>query len=82
MPAKSFNPIVLSAENTVLPIARWPGVLSGIGDFEIPVYVLDDGRRMVSRTGATTVLTVGKGGGNLESYVQIKALKLICLRGF
>jgi P63C domain len=30
---------------------------------------------MVSRTGATTVLTDGKGGGNLESYVQVKAVE-------
>jgi len=73
--SKTFEPIVLSPENTALPVAKWPGVLSGIGDFEIPVYVLDDRRRMVSRTGATTVLTVGKGGGNLESYVQVKALE-------
>ena len=69
-----YSPIVLSTENTQLPTARWPGVLT-IGDIEIPVYVLDDGRRIISRTGATTVLTVGKGGGNLESYVQVKALE-------
>ncbi len=68
------KPIILSTENTALPVAKWPGTLS-IGDLEIPVYVLDDRRRIVSRTGATTVLTVGKGGGNLESYVQIKALE-------
>jgi len=73
--SKPLEPIVLSAENTLLPVAKWPGALSGIGDFEIPVYVLDDRRRIVSRTGATTVLTVGKGGGNLESYVQVKALE-------
>jgi hypothetical protein len=30
---------------------------------------LDDGRRVISRTGATDVLTSGKGGGNLESYI-------------
>ncbi len=57
-----------------LPVAKWPGVLT-IGDVEIPVYVLDDGRRIVSRTGATTVLTGGKGGDNLESYVQVRALE-------
>src|SRR6266550_3408256 len=62
------------AENTTLPIAQWPGILM-VGDVEIPVYVLDDGRRIVSRTGATTVLTGGKGGGNLESYMQVKALE-------
>jgi hypothetical protein len=62
------------SENTTLPVARWPGMLT-IGNVEIPVYVLDDGRRLVSRTGATTVLTGGKGGGNLESYVQVRALE-------
>jgi hypothetical protein len=72
--SKPYDPIVLSTENTALPVAKWPGVLL-IGDIEIPVYVLDDRRRMVSRTGATTVLTIGKGGGNLESYIQVKALE-------
>jgi hypothetical protein len=72
--SKTYAPIVLNTENTVLPVAKWPGVLT-IGDIEIPVYVLDDRRRVISRTGATTVLTVGKGGGNLESYVQVKALE-------
>jgi hypothetical protein len=72
--SKPYEAIVLNADNAVLPVAKWPGVLS-IGDIEIPVYVLDDRRRVISRTGATTVLTVGKGGGNLESYVQVKALE-------
>lgn len=61
-------------EKKALPAALWPGVLT-IGNVEIPVYVLDDRRRIVSRTGATTVLTGGRGGGNLESYVQVKALE-------
>jgi hypothetical protein len=69
-----YPPIVLNNENTALPVAKWPGVLT-IGDIESPVYVLDDRRRVISRTGATTVLTVGKGGGNLESYVQVRALE-------
>lgn len=67
-----LNPEVIEKPNT--PIARWPGVLS-VGNVEIPVYVLDDGRRIVSRTGATTILTDGKGGGNLESYVLVKAVE-------
>jgi len=44
------KPIILSTENTALPVAKWPGTLS-VGDLEIPVYVLDDRRRIVSRTG-------------------------------
>ena len=67
-----LNPEVVDKPR--LPIARWPGMLP-IGDVEVPVYVLDDGRRIVSRTGATTVLTDGKGGGNLESYVLVKAVE-------
>jgi hypothetical protein len=57
-----------------VPVAQWPGLLK-IGSVELPVYVLDDGRRVISRTGATDVLTGRKGGGNLESYVGVGALK-------
>jgi hypothetical protein len=57
-----------------IPIATYPGILQ-LGDSEIPVYVLNDGRRVVSRSGATGVLTAGKGGGNLESYIGVQALK-------
>src|SRR5262245_18689747 len=35
-----------------LPKATWWGVLP-IGDAELPVFVLNDGQRVVSRTGAT-----------------------------
>ncbi len=57
-----------------IPVAKWPGTLP-IGTVELPVYVLDDGRRVITRNGATTVLTSGKGGGNLESYIGVAALK-------
>jgi hypothetical protein len=57
-----------------LPNAKWMGALS-VGEAEFPVYVLDDGRRVISRTGATGLLTKGKGGGNLESYLNVQALK-------
>lgn len=55
------------------PVAFWPGVLP-IGDSGLPVYVLDDGRRVLSRTGATTSLT-GTAGGDLESYIRVAALR-------
>lgn len=71
--SSNYAPIVLSSENAVLPVAQWPGELI-IGDAKIPVYVLDDRRRVISRTGATSLLTGGKGGGNLESYVQVTSL--------
>jgi len=54
-----------------LPIAKWPGEL----EVGIACYVLDDGRRMISRTGATDFLTARKGGGNLESYTGVQALE-------
>lgn len=56
------------------PVVQWPGILK-IGVVELPVYVLDDGRRVISRTGATDVITGRKGGGNLESYLGVGALK-------
>ena len=56
------------------PVAKWWGDLQ-IGNAEIPVYVLDDGRRVLSRTGATGLLTGGKGGGNLESYLGVRPLE-------
>jgi DNA-binding transcriptional regulator YdaS (Cro superfamily) len=57
-----------------VPTAKWAGVLP-IGDDGPQCYVLDDGRRVVSRTGATTSLTGGRGGGNLESYTRVAALQ-------
>jgi hypothetical protein len=58
-----------------LPIAEWFGSLE-LGDgMEIPCYVLNDHRRIISRTGATGVLTGNKGGGNLESYIGVEVIK-------
>lgn len=62
---------VFSSIPSNLPVAKWPGQLQ-IG---IACYVLTDGRRVISRTGATDFLTDKKGGGNLESYTSIQALK-------
>lgn len=56
------------------PIARWKGVLP-IGNEELPCYVLDDGRRVISRSGATSLLTERKGGGNLEQYIRVQVLQ-------
>jgi hypothetical protein len=60
--------------SSTAPTAKWPGQLS-VGDQEIPVYVLEDGRRVISRTGALNFLTGGKGGGNLESYLEVEVLR-------
>lgn len=51
-----------------LPVAEWSGFLA-IGEGELACYVLDDGQRVISRTGATHVLAGPKGGGQLEKYV-------------
>jgi hypothetical protein len=56
-----------------LPRALWWGELL-LGDEAASCFVLDDGRRVISRTGATDVLTGRKGGGNLESYLHVEAL--------
>jgi hypothetical protein len=56
-----------------VPMAKWAGVLQ-VGDNELPCYVLDDGRRVISRTGATNSLT-GTTGGHLESYIGVEALR-------
>lgn len=56
------------------PLAQWPGTLQ-ISEQDVPVYVLDDGRRVLTRTGALNFLTGGKGGGNIESYLRIQALE-------
>jgi hypothetical protein len=57
-----------------VPQARWAGFLP-IGENEVACYVLDDGRRIISRTGATDALTGKRGGGNLESYINVGALR-------
>jgi hypothetical protein len=56
------------------PEAKWPGLLD-VDGVEVPCYVLDDGRRVISRTGALNYLTGGKGGGNLESYLRVENLR-------
>lgn len=58
---------------TTAPKAAYSGVLS-IANTELPCYVLNDGRRVISRTGATASLT-GRGSGNLESYTRVAALQ-------
>lgn len=57
-----------------LPTAKWPGILD-VNGIEIPCFVLDDERRVITRTGALSYITDGKGGGNLESYLRIEALR-------
>lgn len=67
----AVSPEVMSSIPSNLPVAKWPGEL----EVGIACYVLDDERRIISRTGATEFLTEGKGGGNLESYTRIQVLQ-------
>lgn len=70
----SYAPIYIPGDKPKIPEAKYWGVLP-LGEAELPVYVLDNGTRVISRTGATGVLTDRKGGGNIESYLQVEALK-------
>jgi len=64
-------PEVARVEDGV-PVAEWSGELE-IGDGTVACYVLNDGRRVISRTGATCVLA-GQRGRQLEKYVATGAM--------
>jgi hypothetical protein len=64
----------MAASVNKIPVAQWAGELS-IGEGGLPCYVLDDGRRVISRTGATSMLAGKKGGGQLEKYIGADALR-------
>lgn len=66
--------VVSPVESYRIPEAKWPGLLP-VQEDEVPCYVLDDGRRVITRTGALNFLTQGKGGGNLESYLRVSTLE-------
>jgi hypothetical protein len=68
-----YQSISLESNESKIPKAKWLGTLT-IGEAELPVFVLDNGVRVISRTAATGLLTDKKGGGNLESYLQVGAL--------
>lgn len=61
-------------EKDALPQAMYKGVLA-LGGAEIPCYVLDNGQRVIGRTAFTESLTNIKGGGDLEKYLGVNALK-------
>lgn len=75
-PGDFTEPVLFKNKSNVpgMPEAKWPGALE-IGEQELNCYVLADGRRVISRTGALNFLTGGKGGGNLESYLKIEGLQ-------
>jgi P63C domain len=57
-----------------LPEARYRGYLS-LTDYEIPCYVLSTGQRVIGRTSATELMTGIRGGGDLEKYLGVVALR-------
>jgi hypothetical protein len=57
-----------------LPTAKHRGFLT-VSDPPVPCYVLDNGLRVIGRTSATEMLTGIKGGGSLEKYIDVNALK-------
>ena len=69
-----MSPEALAIQEPHVPVARWPGELP-IGEALLPVYVLDDGRRVISRTGTIGLLRDRNVGGNLESYLRVAAIK-------
>ncbi len=71
------------AEDEPIPEAKYgsPDKPLRVGDFEIPCYVLDDGRRVLVQRGMMTALdmkqgTAGRGAGDrLAKFVATKGLK-------
>lgn len=67
-------PVEAKAESTPaplgLPVAEWQGEL----EMGVPCFVLNDGRRLISRTGATSALTGLNNQGSLETYLRVEAL--------
>jgi len=74
MEAPPHEPLILTSDKPRIPVAKYWGAMP-IGDAELPVYVLDNEMRVISRTGATGILTDRKGGGNIESYLNVEALR-------
>jgi hypothetical protein len=72
--AADFVAVPERANRQIGPLwAEYSGELP-IGDAVLPVYVLNDGSRVISRTGATGMLAGKKGGGQLEKYASAGAL--------
>ncbi len=57
-----------------LPVAKYRGALDILG-LDVPVYVLDNGVRVIGRTSFTETLTGIRGGGDLEKYIGVSSLK-------
>lgn len=70
-------PLPTTGEKPVLPLGMFPGTLI-VGDGpndSLKCYVLDDGRRVISRVGATSFLSQKVGHGDLEGYLRAQSLR-------
>lgn len=74
-PIESLNhPDLVDISSLQIPEARYRGYLPILGS-ELPCYVLDNGQRVIGRTSTTEFLSGIKGGGALEQYISVKALR-------
>jgi hypothetical protein len=77
---KSRDTLISNADDSdemvagTLPEARFKGMLNLVG-VELPVYVLENHQRVIGRTAVTEMLSGIKGGGALEKYLGVEALK-------
>jgi hypothetical protein len=71
--AKKKGEVEISKDSP-MPVAKHKGFLD-IMDIDLPCYVLDNGQRVIGRVAATEMLSGIKGGGGLERYLEVKALK-------
>jgi hypothetical protein len=74
MPAEPLPENLLEEANkSNLPVARLPGTIK-LGGKELDCYVLDNGDRVISLSGAVRALT-GTDSGNLGNYTNVEGLK-------
>lgn len=64
---------VVVTDGPPLPVAKYRGFLNLL-DWDVPCFVLDNGKKVIGRTSFTETLTGIKGGGGLEKYLEVKNL--------
>jgi hypothetical protein len=65
MEATRISDVRIARQSGRIPTAQWSGLLP-IGASDSPVFVLDDGRRIISRVGAADALMGCSDTGNLD----------------
>lgn len=61
------------AERAALPVALFPGTLA-IADQQLPVYVLDNGKRVITQSEVVRIITDGSTTGFLARYLDASNL--------